>query len=402
MGCINMEIIKRILTLYIIEVKKIITKKSVWISAVIGVLFILLVGITNLSSDGHTAYVKQQEKLLTEISGEEMDDSFFEQFKADVNAQINSNPEMYAKLYEFDPGTVFMNAADAIGERALYDFVFNVVRDRSKIPNITADEFYELMRANVIKDGLDLGCSEQEVDEWLKEYDSINKPIEYSYAQAYKSIMDVQFLVGWILFLSIAIALAGVFADEKTFRTDALILSARNGRIPVCAAKLLAGISVSVAQTAFLLGLSYAVMAIIFGGEGWNAAIQNVIPPSPWSITVGSMMLRYFGLALITSVLFAVTNMALSFFTQSAVATMAIEAALLFAGLFNVPSEMTFISKLWQLKPTMVLHYGTFTNLFMYGRLNNIEMTVLICVFLIAAVSAGLIWAYKQSQLESR
>ena len=74
--------------------------------------------------------------------------------------------------------------------------------------------------------------------------------------------------------------------------------------------------------------------------------------------------------------------MAASHFTKSSVATMVIHTACLFAGLFNIPASasMTLISKLWQLKPTMALYYGTFCNYFRYGSLNNVEVSLILYV----------------------
>ena len=87
------------------------------------------------------------------------------------------------------------------------------------VETVTGEIFYEKMREDIISDGRELGASEEEINVWLKEYDSIDKPIKYYYAESYSNILDVLFFIGWVLFLNIAIALSGVFADEKTYRT---------------------------------------------------------------------------------------------------------------------------------------------------------------------------------------
>lgn len=388
--------------LYKAELRKIFAKKAVWIATVLGLIFILLVSLTNYSSDGMRAYVKYQEETLSAISGQKMNDKFFEEFHNEVEKELEEHPERYEKIYANDPGAVYMNASANVGMEALYDYFYNVIRDRVAVPGMTADEFYESMRYNIERDGLDIGCSKEEIDTWLEIYDSIDKPISYSYAMAYENILDVLFIIGWVLILIIAIALSGVFADEKTYRTDAMILSSKNGRIPVCLVKIAAGITFALLQTILLLGICLGIMFAFYGTTGWNAMIQNVIPSSPWNITIGNMVLIYLGLAILVGTFFAVTNMILSHLTKSAVATMAIHAAIIFVGLFNVPGKLGLIAKLWQLRPTIALHYGTFCNTYMYGVLNNVQISVVLYMGLTILFALILVLSYKKSQVESR
>lgn len=210
------------------------------------------------------------------------------------------------------------------------------------------------------------------------------------------------FFIGWVLFLNIAIALSGVFADEKTYRTDALILSAKKGRSTLCLSKIVAGLSVALLQGILIIGFLFGIMFLFFGTEGSKGMIQNIIPSSPWNITIGQMVAIFILLAFITTCFWAFTNMLLSHITHSAVATMATHAAILFAGLFNVPGKMGIISKLWQLRPTMALYYGTFCNTYRYGSMNNVQASVLsygICMVIFVVI---LLISYKKSQVESR
>lgn len=384
------------------EIKKILSKKSVWIAMVISLVLVLAVGFTNLSADGHHAYVKEEEKLLTALSGSPVDDEFLENFKNEIEKKMDENPGMFDSLAAYDPGAAYQNAAGQIGKSALYDFLYTVVRDKEKIVDITADEFYEAMRTDIIQDGTELGASSDEVNEWLEIYDRVEKPMIYSYSLAYSNILDVLFIIGWVLILNVSIALSGVFADEKTYRTDAMILSSKNGRRPACAAKITAGVTAAVAEAILLLGFCMGMIFLIYGTAGWNAAIQNVIPSSPWNITIGTMTLIYIALAVLVSVLFAMTNILLSLLTKSSVATLAIHAALIFAGLFNIPGKTGILAKIWQLRPTMAMYYGSFCNTFRYGTMNNVEASALIYGICIIVFAAALLLSYKNTQVESR
>lgn len=390
------------LILYRAEIRKILMKKSFWAALAIGIAFVLVVGLTNLSAEGHLAYVKEQSEVLGELSGKPIDEAFLSGFQNEVAEELAAHSDWYADMMAYDPGAAFQNGAHALGKNELGQFLYNVVRDRERLSTVTEDEFYEMMRNNIIHDGREMGCSEEEIAAWLRVYDEVRQPMIYQYCQGYVNILDVLFLIGWVLFLNIAVALAGVFADEKAYRTDAMILSARKGRSTVCLAKIGAGITVSLMQCMVILGSCFGIMLSFFGIGGWNGAIQNVIPSSPWNITIGEMVLIYWGLAIITSILFALTNMAASHFTKSAIVSMAIHAAVLFVGLFNIPKGMGLISKLWELRPTMSLYYGTFCNTYLYGKMNNVQMSILIDGCLIALIFAALALSYRHSQVESR
>lgn len=385
--------------LYSAEVKKIICKKSVWIALIIGLAFVFLVGFTNLSAEGHISYVKSSREVLSAIEGHEMDEAFFANFQNEVMEELNNNTEKYENLMAYDSGAAFMNGATAVGKMSLYEMIYSVVRDRTLVGTVSGETFYEKMRDNIIKDGRELGASDEEISVWLKEYDSIEKPVKYYYAESYSNILDVWFFIGWVLFLNIAVALSGVFADERAYKTDAILLSTKEGRSKLCFAKIAAGISVALLQGLIIIGFLFGVMFAFFGTEGSTGMIQNIIPSSPWNITIGQMVVIFLLLAIVTTCFWAFTNMLLSQVTHSAVATMAIHATILFAGLFNVPIKMGFIAKLWELRPTMALYYGTFCNTFRYGPMNNVQVSVLLYSICMVVFAATLLVSYKKSQV---
>lgn len=384
------------------ELKKIISKKSVWIAMAIGLCFVILMGFTNLSSEGHISYVKNSRSVLSKIEGHEMDDAFFADFQNEVMEEIRNNTERYASIMAYDPGAAFMNGADAVGKKTIFDLIYNVVRDRSLVETVNGDAFYEKMRENIISDGKKLGASDDEISVWLTEYDKIEKPMKYYYAGGYNNVLDVLFFIGWVLFLNNAIALSGVYADEETYRTDAIILSAKKGRSMLCFAKIAAGVSVALVQGLIIIGSLFGVMFALFGVGGSAGMIQLIIPSSPWNITIGQMVLIFILLALVTTCFFALAIMLLSHITHSGVATMAICAAVLFAGLFTIPSKTGIIAKLWQLRPTMALYYGTFCNIYRYASMNNVQASVLIYCICTALFAVALFLSYKNSQVKSR
>ena len=389
-------------TLLLFELKKIFSKKLVWIALFSGILLVFALTLTNLSADGKWNYVKEQEKILSQLNGEKIDDKFISDFHNAIEKEIKEHPERYEKIKAYDPGAVYMNAARAAGKMALYDFFDDVMRDRALMPTFTAEDFYEKMRANIIDDSGELGSSGEETEHWLESFDKIEKPIKYGYEQGIINLVSIIIFIGWIVFLNNTVAVSGTFADEKTSKTDALILSSRNGRMSVCVAKLLAGWVTTVIQNVVFFGFSILISVVMFGKPELSAPVQNVIPGSPWNITVGQMMLIFFALSLVSGILNATTNMFFSYFTKSSVATVAIHTVILFAGLFNIPSSIGIVKKLWELKHTTILYYGTFCNTFMYGSLNNIAVAFIACSALTVIAGGVIMLAYRKSQVESR
>lgn len=114
------------------------------------------------------------------------------------------------------------------------------------------------------------------------------------------------------------------------------------------------------------------------------------------------MITIYILLAIVISILFAMASAALSHLTKSATATMAIQAAVLFAGLFNVPDKMGWVTKIWQLRPTMALYYGTFCHTFRYGTCNDVTLSLILYITASVLLAIYLILSCKTSQVGSR
>lgn len=389
------------LVLYLSEIKKILLKKSVWVALIVSLGLVALVGVTCFAADGKGAYIKHQEEALIEISGQKIDQEFIDNYHREVQEELQRNSDIYSKI-NADEATIYLNASRNIGKEALYDFFYNIIRDKEKIATMTEDDFYTAMRENVIHDGHELNCTDAELNKCIEAYEKIDKPMVYSYSMAYTNLLEVLFIVGWTLIIVTSVALSGVFADEKKFRTDALILSTRKGRTSICIVKILASITVSLLQSFILLGGCFGIMFGIYGATGWNAMIQNIIPTSLWNITIGQMVLIYIALAVGSSIFFAMTNMLVSYITKSAVATMAAHAAIIFVGLFNVPTKLGLISKLWELRPSLSLYYGTFCNYYKYGVLNNVQITLILYFGISIALALLLLLIYRKAKVESR
>ena len=106
------------LVMYKAEINKIFSKKSVWIAWAIGLAFVFLMGLTNLSSEGHISYVKSSRDVLSKMEGCEIDEKFLSGFQNEVMEELKNNGDKYESLMAYDPGAAFVNGADSIGKKS--------------------------------------------------------------------------------------------------------------------------------------------------------------------------------------------------------------------------------------------------------------------------------------------
>ncbi len=74
----------------------------------------------------------------------------------------------------------------------------------------------------------------------------------------------------------LTICLSPMFAEEYSLGTDVLLLTSRNGRREVAAAKLIAGLSFSAVSSALFYGLFLAGQILIYGAGDVSAAVQTL------------------------------------------------------------------------------------------------------------------------------
>ena len=95
--------------------------------------------------------------------------------------------------------------------------------------------------------------------------------------------------VGMFLAMLIILALAPIFAEEKTLKTDSIQLSAKFGRSKLITAKLIASLMFSMAALLVFFGLDVLINGLIYGFEGWGLPVQlDVLTMNvPYSLSFG-------------------------------------------------------------------------------------------------------------------
>ena len=398
-------------TLYLAEIKKIISKKSVWLTLIVGTALVCLVLASNVLfekyeyPDGSKVsginFYKHEAEECSKLSGRTIDDKFLDEIRDKISkfalekdylteeqlGQLKKNIDKPARMetedgfiYENTPMVALDSAAEQLGISDCWYFLQDTLDDNQNVMTCTAEDFNKSFA------------------------DGVDTPMVYTYQQGYDIFIESAWICVWLLFLLITLSLAGIFAYDRQTKMDALIVSSRNGRRPLAAAKLLAGYTVAVIETLVVFGAVLAVCVGIYSGQGWDGPIQMFVPNTSWNASAGQIILTYLAIIFVMGILFASASMMLSGFCGGA-QTLGIQMGVLMIGFFNLPFN-NIISHLWDLRPTTFLTAGILQNnyLFQLGtiQLNCVEMASLLYIIATLAFSIATITTYRKYQVKSR
>ena len=172
-----------------------------------------------------------------------------------------------------------------------------------------------------------------------------------------------------LLALVIGMVFSGVFADEHMRKTDQLALCSRHGRGMLYRAKLLAAVTLGVAATFIVGGVTLVSFGILYGyGKNWNAPLQMHLETSPYALTMGEAIVIMLVLLLLSALLHSVLTLVLSAWTKSSVATMSLMTAyILGTVLISVPGQLRALSQCVSLLPAQLVRGTAFCDMRLVG-----------------------------------
>lgn len=224
----------------------------------------------------------------------------------------------------------------------------------------TAEKLYESQKLILASMEDTYGLSEKERDYWETKAESLPDRYTYQYCTSWQYIisMNGMYMSGMMAAFFIAICMGTVFSDEHVRRTDQLILSTRNGRRKLYAAKILAGSAVSFAGTLILALVVFLGNFNSYGPEGVSAAIQMMAGWYPADLTVGETVMILLGLLLLSSVLIGIFVMVLAELMRNSIGAMAVVIGLMFLSrLVGIPVYLRVLSQLWNYMPLNILKF---------------------------------------------
>ena len=281
----------------------------------------------------------------------------------------------------------------------IYNTVWSMVGEENVTEDLTADDYYAAVDDARARGYRHWGLTEDEIAWWAERAEKIETPLTMTgYPDGgWTSLAETAYVGDLFIFLFSIVALSGLFPMERQRRTDALIQCARNGKTPLCAAKLLAGLTVSFCGSVVILGAIAAGCLLLLGPEDAAAAVQQLMDPT-WGapLTVRQLALTICGIYLAASLVHAAFVMTVSLCTKGGTAAMAVcfGAMLLFIMVPVLPLSHPRLSQLWSLLPAVLGATGFFEPRLVHlgGYLTSVQAAPLFWLALIL-VLAVLAWA---------
>lgn len=360
-------------TIYKYELKKIFSQKYFIIAFLFLYVFTMAISVTSIIT-GSINSVKQKET----ISGRLLDDALFNEY------------------YE--------NRKDAT-YKDVDDFI-KYCTNKEDYGEPSAAEIYEARNNQLEKEFKVDNLTESEKQYWRQKESSIQKPFVYQTDDAYSEIYEVVYVVNFMILVLIAVALTGVFADEKATGADQILLSSRYGKTKLFSAKVLASLTIGFIITTLMYVSIIDVNLFVYGINGFDTVIQIHMPTSLYSFTIGdSIFIMYVQLLLATFV-YVGFALLLSIITNNHPASSGVMIVIMFLSMFNIPAKYRLISQIWDSIPSGHIGSWSLTKyqlVKLFGTYyNSLEFTTVIwpiatIAFIIIAKAV-----YKRYQVEGR
>lgn len=213
--------------------------------------------------------------------------------------------------------------------------------------------------------------------------------------------------VGVLMLLFVAICLSSIFSDEHTRRTDQLILSSATGKNTAYWAKILSGLTVSVAGSTLMALTTMGLCLSIFGAEGFQTSIQLYFYTYSYPLTMGQACLIAYGMLIITSGLAGVFVMVLSELLHSGIATLAISTGfVILGGMVTIPTQYRIVAQIWDWSPMAYLStWNVFDSrtLTLFGHcFISWQVVPVIYILLSVVLAVGGKYIYRRYQISGR
>ena len=257
---------------------------------------------------------------------------------------------------------------------------------------LTAESVYQ-MREDLLDYIYDyFRLSDADRQWWKEKEDLIEKPFVWQANYGIYS-MKSSFGAAMNLFCMIAaVCLAGVYAGEKSYRTDAFILSTKEGKKSLWLVKFAAGEIFAIAAGTLLLIAGLLPHVLFNGLHGISAPWQLIVPLCAYPYTAGQMLARYVLTYYLGCLVMGALVMLLSVLFMNSMAAAGITCVGLVVDLFlSIPPELGLVSQLRYLTPTQVLINSSMADprlLHVFGLvLTPLQSAVLFCLVLTAVAA---------------
>ena len=398
-------------TLYRFELKKMLSRKIVWIT--IGVMVILIglsvcgqlmggyyVGGEKLDSV-YNIFLKGRE-TEKELTGRVIDQQLLDE-TWDAYGKIPADRNYYNGTEEF--------WEYAFPYSAIFGFVRNI--SNMNIADAMAWDANEVelysMRQDMLENSWNIFyLTEGEKEYWRRQELFVETPIEYAYKEGWWMLLNYGlYTVGLMAQLTVAVCLSNVFTVEQTRRTDQLILCSRYGKGTLYLAKMFAGISFSAGVSLLYTLAIFTLTMAIYGGDGFSAAIQLIFPDCSAPLSVGGVVLISYGLVFAASILTGVFTMVLSEILRNGIGTLAVIGGITILTMFiTIPVQYRVLAQIWSYLPCVLAYTQNILDYrlipFFGTYLTNIQFVPILYVVTGGILSVTGLKIYQRYQVRAR
>lgn len=286
----------------------------------------------------------------------------------------------------------------------LIDYLYMLSGNYEKAYNMSEKKLYSINKGVIDSALEEQYLSEKELDYWN------NKRIQNSERLTYGKIRNgwgdsvtIMYVVSLLALIAVAPTLAGVFSDESALKTDSLIFSSINWKKKLYHAKMLAGVTVGMAETVILTVACIGTEFAVSGLGGYESSVRFFVGPTLMDMKIGDALLWYVGIMLIIGLLFSVMAMCLSQVFQNSIAVIAVMMLMWLLSMLNVPDSLGLFARVWNYLPVTFLGSWTFTDYhlmsFFGKQLTIIESAPLIYIIAIAVFAMVTKLSYRRYQV---
>ncbi len=319
---------KTLRTLYRYELRKLLSRRPAWIVAILLAAITIHTALPSHGA-GSTFSVTdrsgqtvervlsgaEQRAALAEgerrISGQPMDEAFFR----NLRAACAGNGQYELREHWDQVCWFYLVDNSYLGPYSLLAYEWNL-----DPATTTAEQFYQARQETIRAQMGPLSPDEQSF--WTDMEAKVEKPFVYRYGGWYPEFLHNVYGLSSLLPLLAAVCLCGVFSDERRVRTESLLFSCRQSRLPLFLAKLLAGLTCALAASLGIL--AFCVLPLVFshGAEGFQAPLQLWESASSLPLTVGRAVLLMMGLLVLYALACGALSMLLSVATKNTLAAL--------------------------------------------------------------------------------
>ena len=231
------------------------------------------------------------------------------------------------------------------------------------LEKLSEESFYKA-RADFLESMYDsFGLTEGEKSYWRKKESGVKKPFVWETNFGVSSMRANYMAIMALVAIILAGGLAGIFAAERYYKTEDLIISTKAGRHEIALAKILAGELFSVIVSLLIL-ISVQLPHVIFNGfDGIKASCQIIIPNTSHEFSAGALLLILTGVYILGAMLVGAVTMLFSCVTKNIIASAGVVCFAVVLDLFlSVPSRHRVMSQIRYLTPIQVLNNASMTD----------------------------------------